>query len=82
MLAEGKKFDYLLDPIDFNISDHAYVVYDQNYSSATTKIKKYLDKIGVHSIGRFGEWEYYNMDICMQSAMNLVNFINTRIEQS
>jgi protoporphyrinogen oxidase len=71
MAEHGKKFDYLLEPLDFNISDYAYVVYDQNYSKATSEIKKYLDKIGIHTIGRFGEWEYYNMDICIESAMNL-----------
>ena len=43
MFKEGKKYDYLLEPIDFNISDHAYVVYDHNYSIATSNIKKYLN---------------------------------------
>lgn len=75
MLEYGKKFDYLEEPIDYNVSDYAYVVYDKNYNEATTKIKRYLDSINLYSIGRFGEWEYYNMDICMESAMKLVNKI-------
>lgn len=76
MIAYGKKFDYLIEPLDYNVSDYAYVVYDQNYSDATNKIKAYLNKIGLHTIGRFGEWKYYNMDVCMESSMNLVNNIN------
>lgn len=73
MIEHGKKFDYLLEPLDYNVSDYAYVVYDQNYNSTTSKIKQYLENIGLHTIGRFGEWEYYNMDICMESAMKLVD---------
>lgn len=76
MLEYGKKFDYLEEPMDYNVSDYAYVVYDMNYHKATTEIKAYLDLINLYSIGRFGEWEYYNMDICMESAMRLVTQIN------
>jgi protoporphyrinogen oxidase len=75
MIKYGKKFDYLIEPLDYNISDYAYVVYDKNYNSATKNIKEYLSSIGLHTIGRFGEWEYYNMDICMESAMKLVKLI-------
>jgi len=75
MVNHGRKFDYLLEPLDYNVSDYAYVVYDQNYSKATRNIKKYLDRIGMHTIGRFGEWEYYNMDICIESAMKLAKKI-------
>ena len=73
MVDYGRKFDYLLEPLDYNLSDYAYVVYDQNYSEATKRIKKYIESMGLYTIGRFGEWEYYNMDICMESAMKLVN---------
>jgi len=76
MVEHGKKFDYLIEPIDYNISDYAYVVYDKNYKSATETIKNYLNNIGLYSIGRFGEWEYYNMDVCMEKAMKLAQKIN------
>lgn len=78
MIEYGKKFDYLIEPLDYNLSDYAYVVYDQNYSYATNKIKKYLDNMGIYTVGRFGEWEYYNMDICMESVFKLVAKINVR----
>jgi protoporphyrinogen oxidase len=75
MIENGKKYDYLLEPLDYNVSDYAYVVYDQNYSNATSIIKEYIENIGLYTIGRFGEWEYYNMDICMESAMKLFSKI-------
>ncbi len=79
MVAYGKKFDYLVEPLDYNISDYAYVVYDQNYNKATTNIKEYLKSIKLHTIGRFGEWEYYNMDKCMESAFELCKMLERDI---
>ena len=71
MLAHGRQFEYLIEPLDYNVSEHAYVVYDENRNYAVNTIRNYLKDIGIYSIGRFGEWEYYNMDLCMESAMKL-----------
>ena len=71
----GEKFDHLIEPIKSNTSEHAYVVFDKNYKSSRSKIIGYLDSIGVYTIGRFGEWEYYNMDKCIESALSLYNKI-------
>ena len=78
MLQQGKKYDYLLEPLDYNVSEYAYVVYDENYKDSTACIKNYFSEIGLHTIGRFGEWEYYNMDVCMESALALAKKINSR----
>lgn len=71
MVAEGKKFSHLIKPLSYHVSDHAYVVYDENYVEAKRVILEYLDKINLHTLGRFGEWEYYNMDLCIESAIKL-----------
>lgn len=76
METEGAKFDYLKKPIDYHVSDHAYVVFDNNYAHAVKMIKNYLASIGVFTLGRFGEWDYFNMDICIESAMKLAAVIN------
>ena len=75
MLESGIKDQFLIKPLDYHVSDHAYVVFDDNYKTSKENITKYLDNIGIHSIGRFGEWEYYNMDICIKSAMKLAKNI-------
>ena len=67
----GKKFSYLKKALDYNVSDHAYVIFDHNYSESVKLIKEFLAAIGIHSIGRFGEWEYYNMDMCIESSIRL-----------
>ena len=70
MVENGKKDPFLLRPIDYNISGHAYVVFDENYYSATKNIKDYIKSAGIYTLGRFGEWEYYNMDICIKSSID------------
>lgn len=71
MIENGKKDSFLIKPLDYNISDHAYVVFDENYEKSLNTIKGYLGSSGLHTLGRFGEWEYYNMDICIKSALEL-----------
>lgn len=74
MVREGEKFDYLGVPLDYHISNHAYVVFDNNYKDAVSKIKNRLNSLeGFYSVGRFGEWEYYNMDICMKSVLQMIH---------
>jgi len=40
----------------------AYIIYDLNHRGNTQAIRQYLDRLGISSRGRFGEWEYLNMD--------------------
>ena len=77
MVKYGLQEKYLLEPVAYNVSDHAYVLFDSNYKEVTTNIKSYLNDIGLYTLGRFGEWEYYNMDICIEKAMIMAEKINT-----
>ena len=71
MKEYGIKDSFLEEPIDYNISDYAYVVFDENYEHATGLIKDYLGEKNLHMLGRFGEWQYYNMDVCIKKAIDL-----------
>lgn len=82
MVNEGRKFDYLLRPLDYYVSDYAYVVYDEYRESSVKILKNYLLSQGVYTCGRFAEWEYYNMDACIQSAMNVADLFHNPGVQS
>jgi protoporphyrinogen oxidase len=71
MIECGKRDDFLIEPLDFNISDHAYVVFDNNRNEAVNAVLSYLNEIGVISIGRFGQWDYFNMDVCMKQSLDI-----------
>ena len=49
-------------------TDFAYVLFDKNHAINSEMVKNYLRHIGIIPLGRFAEWQYYNMDICMKRA--------------
>jgi UDP-galactopyranose mutase len=48
--------------------DPAYIIYDLNQRENTRIIHEYLVNCGIISKGRFGEWEYLNMDHAILSG--------------
>jgi protoporphyrinogen oxidase len=81
MVENGRKDPFLIRPVDYHVSEHAYVVFDDNYAHATTAIKNYLNEIGLYTLGRFGEWQYYNMDICIKSSIDMAASICKKYSQ-
>jgi len=48
--------------------DHGYVVYDLEHRKNVDTIHRHFREIGIIPAGRFGEWEYLNMDRSMLSG--------------
>lgn len=62
--------------IDHEFTKYAYVIHDKKYRKSTTDIKEYFAKDNSFKLlGRWGTWNYKNMDLCMQDAMELVKEI-------
>jgi len=40
----------------------AYVIYHLEHRDDVDALKRFLEDHGIHTCGRFGEWEYLNMD--------------------
>ena len=55
---------------------HAYVVYDRDYLSNRAKVYQWLDGLGLYTCGRFGSFEYLNMDQCLERARDLAAELN------
>lgn len=51
--------------------DYAYVIYDLMHKHNTSKIISYLADEGIEVNGRFGSFEYLNMDAIIRQSMNL-----------
>lgn len=77
MLAESKnvlpeelEFTKVLD---YEFTEYAYVIHDKNYRHNVTEIMNYFDEDdSFYLLGRWGTWNYKNMDLCMLDAINLV----------
>ena len=61
------------EPIDSEFTEFAYVVHDMDYRKNTGTILRYFEmQKNFHLLGRWGTWNYKNMDLCMKDAMDLV----------
>jgi UDP-galactopyranose mutase len=49
----------------------AYVIYDLEHGAAVKTILDWLETVGIHAAGRFGEWQYFNMDHAMASGRRI-----------
>lgn len=78
LVEEGQKIPFLKKPLDYNVTGHAYVFFDLNYAQAKAGAISYLDSLGIYSHGRFGEWEYYNMDVCIKRSIDLAKNIKEK----
>jgi protoporphyrinogen oxidase len=46
----------------------AYVIYDLQHAAAVETLVSWLRRQGIRAAGRFGEWQYFNMDQAMKSG--------------
>ncbi len=55
--------------------EYAYVIYDLNHRRNMDKIKDYFSKEKIYLNGRFGSFEYLNMDAIIRQSKNLAENI-------
>lgn len=59
--------------LDSEFTEYAYVIHDLNYRTNLAAIFDYFSQdVSFKLLGRWGTWNYNNMDLCMLDAMNLV----------
>jgi protoporphyrinogen oxidase len=57
-------------------TQYGYVVQDDNYRRHLQHAKAYFDEIGIPLCGRVAEFEYINMDVCIERAQKLAAKLN------
>ena len=76
MLSELNKLPGNLKYITSNYEEDSYVIQNSETRKIISDIKKILKKYNIYLHGRFAEWEYYNMDICIEKSMELSKIFN------
>lgn len=56
--------------LNISMPKYAYVIYDMKHRKNVNIIHEFLKGIGIVPIGRFGRWEYLNMDKAMLDGKN------------
>ena len=65
-----------LRAISFNYEPNSYIIHDLNTGNKIKTLKTQLQKYNIYLLGRFSEWEYYNMDKCIEGAMELASSLS------
>lgn len=75
MVEEVLKLPGNLVPLAHNYEEKSYVIQDNKTRAEINAAKKVLEKENIFLLGRFAEWEYYNMDKAIEAAFNLAKMI-------
>ncbi len=77
MEAEIRKLPGNLVPLAANYEPNSYVIQEKDTRRAINALKERLQKYNFHLLGRFAEWEYYNMDKAIEAARSLAGRLST-----
>jgi len=72
LMSKNDKID-VVDLIDIPV---AYVVPTHDRKNKVDEIRKWYLKHDIHLLGRFAEWEYYNMDHAINAGWTLAEELN------
>jgi len=75
MKKELKKLPGTLVPLAFNYEPNSYIIHKKDTKEKVAKIKNELKQYNIYLLGRFAEWEYYNMDAAIEAALKLSKYI-------
>ena len=59
---------------------YAYIIYDLDHRKNVGIIHSFLNKHSIYPCGRFGEWEYFNMDHSIMSGKRAADNINKALQ--
>lgn len=57
---------------------YAYPVYTHDRADVVARVKAWLERRDIYTLGRFGEWEYINSDRCIMKGLTLGRLLRER----
>jgi len=66
-----KKMPGNLKPIAYHYQDNSYVIQNNDTRQLIAEVQEALLPYRIFLLGRFAKWEYYNMDKCIEAALDL-----------
>lgn len=60
-------------PIYEYVNKFAYPIPVINHAKSIKTILSFYEKKEMYGVGRWGQWQYFNSDVCIKEAMKLVN---------
>lgn len=64
-----KLLPFSMAPISYNFEPNSYIIHSKSTRKLMAELKNRLKQKNIFLVGRFAEWEYFNMDAAIKSAM-------------
>lgn len=71
ILENLSKIPYAPQYLAHNYCEYTYPIQAPGTREFINRFKQYCETDGLYLLGRFAEWEYYNMDVAMGAALDL-----------
>ena len=75
VLENLKQMPFSPQYVTHHYEKYTYPIQASNTRNLISQVKSVTEKEGFYLLGRFAEWEYYNMDVAMGAGMNLCKHI-------
>ncbi len=69
--SQCNKTPFFKNILALNEKEETYVIQTQKSRREIFKLKNILNQNGFYLLGRFAEWEYYNMDTAIEQSLNV-----------
>jgi protoporphyrinogen oxidase len=79
MYSQLPKLPGNLTPLAWNYEPNSYIIHLPDTRERIDQARIALEQEGIFLLGRFAEWEYYNMDKAIEAAMSLAKKLNARL---
>ena len=73
ILDNLSRIPYAKRYITHNFEEYTYPIQKDDTRAMIAAIKNRLESEGIYLLGRFADWEYYNMDVAIGAAIDLYN---------
>lgn len=71
ILENLAKMPYCPRYLTHHYEQYTYPIQDKDTKAAIASLKNELRQAGIYLLGRFAEWEYYNMDVAIGAALDM-----------
>ena len=52
---------------------YAYILYRRGLEENLEKVRRWCENADIDIVGRFGNYSYFNSDMCVRASMDLIN---------
>lgn len=77
--TNSKRWDSDADALFFNHNEYAYPIPTVGRAGAIDRILTYMASHNIIGLGRWGQWQYFNSDVCIWEAMKLFKSLFNRL---